>query len=369
MGGQPGRRHGDADRRRSRRVIGTDSPGIDLDGLGAGPSGVWVADDERGLARVIDPAFRTVARTYRIERGGPDEPRPVAVTPGAVWVSFGHGMARLDPARRRTVARIPLGNSPSGVAVGAGGVWVSDDIDGTVSRIDPATNDVLATIPVGASASGIAAGAGGVWVAVPLEDRVKRIDPATNAIAEVVRVGGGPAAVALGAGALWVTSRRAGTVTRIDPRQARIAATIRLGDSPQGVAVAGGAVWVTVQAGAPATAGHLDGSRRRPARAGARGSSTASDPARLLASTVPVRDLRARCSTTPTGRSPRERSAVPRSPRAMPTVTDGGRTYTFRLRSGFRFSPPSGAPVTAAAFERRARTPAASHAESGAAAS
>ena len=36
----------------------------------------------------------------------------------------------------------------------------------------------------------------------------------------------------------------------------------------------------------------------------------------------------------------------------MPTVTDGGRTYTFRLRSGFRFSPPSGAPVTAAAFQR-----------------
>ena len=35
---------------------------------------------------------------------------------------------------------------------------------------------------------------------------------------------------------------------------------------------------------------------------------------------------------------------------AMPTVTDGGRTYTFRVRPGLRFSPPSGAPVTADAF-------------------
>ena len=36
----------------------------------------------------------------------------------------------------------------------------------------------------------------------------------------------------------------------------------------------------------------------------------------------------------------------------MPTVTGSGRTYTFRVRSGFRFSPPSNAPVTADAFRR-----------------
>ena len=36
----------------------------------------------------------------------------------------------------------------------------------------------------------------------------------------------------------------------------------------------------------------------------------------------------------------------------MPQVSAGGRTYTFRLRDDFRFSPPSNRPVTAAAFER-----------------
>ena len=36
----------------------------------------------------------------------------------------------------------------------------------------------------------------------------------------------------------------------------------------------------------------------------------------------------------------------------MPAVSDGGRRYTFHLRPGFRFSPPSNAPVTAAAFRR-----------------
>ena len=34
----------------------------------------------------------------------------------------------------------------------------------------------------------------------------------------------------------------------------------------------------------------------------------------------------------------------------MPTVSPDGRTYTFRIRPGFRFSPPSNEPVTAETF-------------------
>src|SRR5262249_15154266 len=36
---------------------------------------------------------------------------------------------------------------------------------------------------------------------------------------------------------------------------------------------------------------------------------------------------------------------------AMPTVSRDGRTYTFRIRPGFRFSPPSNEPVTAQTFK------------------
>ena len=43
---------------------------------------------------------------------------------------------------------------------------------------------------------------------------------------------------------------------------------------------------------------------------------------------------------------------VPEVARGMPTVSDDGRTYTFRIRSGFRFSPPSNAAVTAETFRR-----------------
>ena len=36
----------------------------------------------------------------------------------------------------------------------------------------------------------------------------------------------------------------------------------------------------------------------------------------------------------------------------MPTVSNGDKTYTFTVRDGFKFSPPSGAPVTAMTFKK-----------------
>ncbi len=332
----------------SHRVAGTITPGISIDGLGAGPSDVWVADNARATAVSIDPGFRAVASTVPTGAVGPSA-APVAVTADDAWIASSSKVARVDRRSARRVANVVVGNSPSGVAVGAGSVWVSDDIDGTLRRIDPESNEVVATIAVGQSASGVAVGAGGVWVPVPVEDRVKRIDPATEAVADTVPVEGGPAAIAVGAGAVWVTSRRNGTVTRIDPGTAHVTHTIPLGDSPQGVAVAGGAVWVALQAGSPpvATAG------------GAADVLRVMWPVRFWGGTDPVSGgdsvLYATCALLfnfPDRPFPEGAELQPEVAAAMPSVSDGGRTHTIRVRSGFRFSPPSNAPVTAETFER-----------------
>ncbi len=64
---------------------------------------------------------------------------------------------------------------------------------------------------------------------------------------------------------------------------------------------------------------------------------------------VPLRDLR-EASQLP-GRGGRGRAeARARGRRGLPEVSDGGRTYTFRIRKGFRFSPPSDEEVTAESF-------------------
>jgi hypothetical protein len=314
-----------------------------------------VTEGSRSTARVIDPAFRTVARSVRLGDPGTfpiEAARPLAVTKDAAWVAYGIAeIARLEPTTGRVVERIPVGNRPSGVAVTADAVWVSDERDGTVLRIDPRTNEIVTTIAVGQSASGVAVGAGGVWVPVPLENRVKRIDPASNVVTDTVRVGGAPAAVAIGAGAVWVTSRRGGTVVRIDPRAARVTRTVRVGHSPQGIAIVDGAVWVAVQPSlGPATA----------AAAGRSDVLTVRRPEGLFGGTDPALAgggewLYPTCALLlnyPDRPFPEGARLVPEVARAMPTVSDQGRTYTFRVRDGFRFSPPSNAPVTAAAFRR-----------------
>ena len=55
--------------------------------------------------------------------------------------------------------------------------------------------------------------------------------------------------------------------------------------------------------------------------------------------------------TLPDLPAPQGTRLVPEVARAMPAVSADGRTYTFIVRPGFRFSPPSGAPVTAATFK------------------
>jgi peptide/nickel transport system substrate-binding protein len=55
--------------------------------------------------------------------------------------------------------------------------------------------------------------------------------------------------------------------------------------------------------------------------------------------------------TYPDRPAPQGTLLVPEVAQAMPRVSADGRTYTFTVRSGFRFSPPSGAPVTAATFK------------------
>jgi YVTN family beta-propeller protein len=72
---------------------------------------------------------------------------------------------RIDPRTAKVVTTIPVGRAPWGLAVGGGGVWVANTVDGTISRIDPVTNRVVATIRLGASPTAVAVGEGSVWVA------------------------------------------------------------------------------------------------------------------------------------------------------------------------------------------------------------
>jgi peptide/nickel transport system substrate-binding protein len=323
--------------------------------MAAGAGGVWIGASRGQNVVRLDPALGSttdIRLAHNAAEFSASALDPVATGHGAVWVVNANEMiARVDPSGERVVAEVPVGNSPSAIASGAGAVWVTDDSDNTLTRIDPeSANAVTATTAVGREPTGVAVGHGAVWVANTQDDTVARVDPENGGVLQTIPVGRRPTGIAAGRGGVWVANSLSGTVSRIDPETDRVDVTVAVGSAPQEVHVDRNGVWVSVQANAdPPVAGSGD---------------LPTDVARLLinedpgpidpaffpgAVSYPTCALLYYYPDRPFPAGSRIRPEVAQRP---PQISDGGRTYKFRLRSGYRFSPPSDEPVTAAAFER-----------------
>jgi DNA-binding SARP family transcriptional activator/ABC-type transport system substrate-binding protein len=338
-----------------RAVVGTTVTGGGINGMAAGEGGVWVTDTRRGVVSKVDPRFREVVERIRIAPASlfAEADGPIAAGGGSVWVADGgSSIARLDPAKARLVDRTNVGNSPVGLALGEADLWVADDIDNTVSQIaaDGSVTVTRAT-PVGPGATAVTAGQGAVWVTESLADRVARIDPETGAVTDTIEVGHRPTAIAVGEGGVWVANSVSGTLSRIDPDSREVDLSVELGQSPQGIAIAGGRIWVTLNEGVagPAPSGDDDGGTMRIL--------LNDDEVDLdTATNLPDPSLvHATCATLynyPDAPAPAGSTLEPEIAAGPPDVTADGRKYTFTIRPGYAFSPPSDEPVTAASFER-----------------
>jgi YVTN family beta-propeller protein len=312
---------------------------------------VWVVrrppDHYPELIR-IDPRFDVVEPGGRVLQGDPWSAAAVATGSDGLWVAAEAGVVEyLDPAGKVT-AKIDTGNNPVSVAVGAGAVWAGDARGNNVVRIDPAGKLALTAIPTGDGASAMAVGAGAVWVAERLADAVVRIDPATNSVTTTIPVGRSPSGIAAGLGSVWVANSRDGTVSRIDPGRNVVVKTITVGGSPQAIAVGGGRVFVSVQR--PVVGPGLTGGVLRVDSADQLDSL---DPA--VANTLPSWTIMyATCAglfNYPDRPAPAGSRPEPEVAATLPSRSADGKTYTFTIRNGFRFSPPSNAPVTAQTFK------------------
>jgi YVTN family beta-propeller protein len=206
---------------------------------------VWVADGNAGAVSRINPSTRAVVETIPVG----SSPSGIAVGSGAIWVTNNDNgtVSRVDPAVDRVVQTIAVGNAPTGVAVGDGSVWVANSSDGTLTRIDAVTGAVVATVAVGAGATDVAVGAGAVWVSDERGDRVFRVDPQSDQVTTLINVGTGPTSIATGFGSVWVANSLDGTVSRIDPQTNTVSATVAVGDGAGGITLGAGGVWVASQ--------------------------------------------------------------------------------------------------------------------------
>jgi outer membrane protein assembly factor BamB len=145
-----------------------------------------------GIVRALPaptPAGPRIVETIRV--GG--IPVSAALADGRVWISNdGGSVVAIDPATRRRVATIPVGQAVTGFAASRDALWVIAARDQTepdyrLVRIDPASDRIVARLtsfgPLGAS---LVATPDAAWVQTAKRDPVplRRVDPATN------RVGG-----------------------------------------------------------------------------------------------------------------------------------------------------------------------------------
>ena len=310
------------------RVQQTIPVGSGASGVAADEHGVWVANALAGTVSRIDPRVNGGRVVETIPVG--ESPVALALDGDVLWVvnRDDQELVRLDARTGAKLDRIRVGAAPRAVAVAPGAVWVADDVQNAVFRIDPARRRVVKQINVGNGPVSVAVGKGSVWVADNLSGTVDRIDPARNAVVETIPVGDGPRGLAVVQDGVWVSNEFDGTLRHIDAGTNRVTRTIRIAGRPEGLAAAGAKLIVAVR---PASTAHRGGTLRI-------GTPVLAPSVDTLSGSPVASGHQRRPRRLPQGGRLRGRRAVPDLAVAIPAATDGGRTYSFRLRPGIRYS-------------------------------
>ncbi|MEP7040530.1 MAG: ABC transporter substrate-binding protein [Chloroflexota bacterium] len=363
-----------------REVIGQIAVGTRPGGIAVGDGYAWVANTGSDTVSQID--LETGATLSRINVGR--SPAGIAVAEGSVWVanSADRTITRINAKLAEVVgAPIQVGNGPTAIAAAGPLLWVANSTDSTVVAVDARTGEVGQKTGVGAAPIALAADATAVWVVSEDGASVTQLDPLTGAtLTAPIQLAVRPTGVALDADSVWVTGAD-GTITQIDRAANRIRSTLDIGGSLTAIAVSGDWIWVGSQGGkvyrvAPAgqattsepisigsavgAIAEVDGkiwlaAQALPAshrggtlRVLVLGGLPALDPLEV-GSPIPGLEADGLVGYRRTGGAAGT-VLLPALASAIPEPTNGGLTYSFRLRPDLIYS--TGAPVRAVDFRR-----------------
>ena len=349
---------------RTRHVTDSIAVGVNPGDVAIGAGAVWITDKNSQTLLRISPQYGEITRIPLPAQGlsSPDVGGGVAIGAGSVWVAEGLSrIVRIDPASGRVESTVSVPDARE-VAFGDGAIWVGASDTGVLTKVDPRTGAVVATARIGPWICCIAVGGGYVWAAN--DTGIWKL-ASDGRVLGTISVPSQTANIYLGAGALWVATDVAGTVLRIDPRTDR-ARRYRIGHLLTGIGVQGSTVVVSVHPTGSDLLAHLSGPVLE-----VRNSRwfVNTDPATAAAPGTPNQPWEqqlqyATCEPLlgyPDAPAPAGWQLVPEAAVAWPAVSPDGRTFTFKIRPGLRFSPPSDQPVTAATFKytiERALSPA-----------
>lgn len=348
-----------------RRIVGS----IPL-ALPAGPGGMAVG---LGATWVTDSGSPTL---YRLGSGvsaarriklPPLRPRVsrrtggVAVGDGSIWVARLAGTVDRLSREGTLEHRFPIPGATQVVSDGRA-IWAISNQRGVVTKLDPGTNSVSARARLQAGVCCLAVGGGSAWATSEAGGLLWQLRP-DGGVQDVVHVPAPATEVAYADGAVWVSGYTSGTLARVDAQTLKLR-IVRTDQPIAGVAAARGVVAFSTFAS------------ERVALAGVRGPIARillpqdfvadTDPAVGAVYGDPDADHQFLAATCLSLYEYRGRRLVPYAASGPAAQGSNGRVWTFRVRPGFAFSPPSGERVDAGTFAatiERSTAPAFRHSE------
>jgi DNA-binding SARP family transcriptional activator/ABC-type transport system substrate-binding protein len=344
-------------------TIATIGLGVEPAGLAVGEGSVWVTGRHSPTLFRIDPSVNEIVDRFLLPMDGvvTDLTGEVVVGAGSVWV--GHGgfnpgawVERLDPQTGRAQKRFSiLAGDVDHLAFGEGALWVASTPSGELRKIDPRTNKIVFRRNLQAELCCVASGGGYVWAATNPNGDVWKV-ARNGSLLPTIKLSSAIERLTYADGALWATLGGKGTVVRIDPTTDAVR-PYSVGHSVTAVDAQDGRVAIGVRESAEDATAGLKGDVIWVGRKASTlfDSGAATDPA-FTGPTWDSPQLQfhfatcARLLNYADVEGDAGRKLVPEVAEDFPKVSDGGRTYTFMIRKGFRFSPPSNEDVTAESF-------------------
>lgn len=334
--------------------------GLQFGGMVVGAGGIWVTDRNGPTLLRIDPVTGRINLRARLSNAGLRRTEPnmgVVLAAGSLWVVRGaEAVDRLNPTSLRLEHRVTLdqmgcepgsGGAQCVAAAGDGHLWVTGGNSGWLARIDEATNRVRLFHGLRPYVCCLTVGGGSVWVAEAHD--IVRFAPDGRVLRRYPFSSDGIGDMSFDGGILWASADSTGELLRIDARTGQMR-SLHLGNLLISAMAGHGIVAVSAKP-LPTVPTHGLGRRVLQIALEADWLNT-TDPAVTRAPSGTGRWQwqleHAICAGLYVHEDgPGTRNVVPELASGPPHASPDGRTWTIPIRSGMRFSPPLGRPVTA----------------------
>ena len=313
--------------------------------LAVGGGSIWLTQDGGSEVMDIDARNGKVRSQFTVPGQGPG----IAYGAGSLWLARGQDVARVDPRSGRVLRRIAFADAVDWVVYADGAVWAASGFSGVVVRIDPVENRITATQRLRWWLSDLTVGGGYVWASIVPDGTIFELSEQDLSVQKTSASGPDPERIFFGGGRLWITNSEADTVSRLDPVTGTRSG-LTTGSAPSVVRYDSGLLW-TGTAPAPLPLPPIAGQELRISMP--QNFTDAADPSTARPTRQNVQLYYATCANLldyPDSAGADGARLRPELAAQMPKVSADGRMYTFRMRKGIRFSPPSNELVTAATF-------------------